>query len=116
MSFLSYFLGVITSPVIILLILLVLFIIKSRREDWSFQQRMKSPEKIFSHIITERSERSLGSYLDKSIAEKIKIADGRTFIFESIAVPYSDGVYLADHPECFYILVDQMLLYREENK
>ncbi len=86
----------------------------SRRDEKILQTRMKHPELIFSHVIVGHSNTILGAYQGKPIYETITIADGRTFTFESVAVPYQDGVYLADYPECWYILIDGKLLYREE--
>ena len=43
----------------------------------------------------------------------MQVDDGRTFIFESIAVERSPGVYHADDLKSIYIIVDKCLLYRE---
>lgn len=66
----------------------------------------------YTVIISNRSDKILGRYLDADIHETVETEDGRTFIFESIAVAGVNGKFLVDFPRAIY-MVFQNLLYRE---
>ena len=59
----------------------------------------------------KRSSNVIGTYKDLQISQYVKI-DGRTYVFESIAVEKSPGVYHTEQ-EGSYVVIDDHLLYRE---
>ena len=64
-------------------------------------------------MVVKRSVNDMiGTYDDNKIYRYVQLDDGRNFIFESIAVEKSPGVYHADSSDN-YIIVDKCLLYRE---
>jgi hypothetical protein len=64
--------------------------------------------------VTARSvDDIIGTYKGEKICRYIQLDDGRSFVFESIAIEQSPGVYHADNLDGVYIVVDKYLLYRE---
>jgi hypothetical protein len=64
--------------------------------------------------VTARSvDDIIGTYNGEKICRYIQLDDGRSFVFESIAIEQSPGVYHADNLDGVYIVVDKYLLYRE---
>lgn len=64
-------------------------------------------------MVVKRSVNDIvGVYKDVTIYLYIELDDGRQFIYESIAVEKTPGVYHADSTDN-YIIVDKYLLYRE---
>jgi hypothetical protein len=63
--------------------------------------------------VTWRSDNILGVYQGVKIAERLKLEDGRTFTFESVAVAQRPGTYFADRLDTSYVVIDRYLLYRE---
>jgi hypothetical protein len=99
----------VSVEVIIFLLIVAFFFLKRKKPPTIIP--VKSPAKEF--VITWRSNKYLGVYKGVKIADKIKLEDGRSFTFESIAVVARPGLYLADDQDGSYVVVDNCLLYKE---
>jgi hypothetical protein len=57
----------------------------------------------------------IGKYMDQDIHEFIAVEGGRVFTYESIAVERfsGTGIFLTDHRDSTYVLINGNLLYRE---
>jgi predicted metallo-beta-lactamase superfamily hydrolase len=64
-------------------------------------------------VIKRSVDDIIGTYKGETIYRYVELDDGRTFMFESIAVEESPGVFHADNKGGVYIIVDKYLLYRE---
>lgn len=65
------------------------------------------------HVVARSVDDRVGTYKDFPIYRYVETDDGRTFVFESIAVEKFPGIYDADHTGKNYIIVDKCFLYRE---
>lgn len=65
------------------------------------------------NVIARSVDDIIGTYKGEKICRYIQLDDGRSFVFESIAIEQSPGVYHADNLDGVYIVVDKYLLYRE---
>ena len=62
--------------------------------------------------VVERSE-VIGRFQGSTIHRNIRLADGRRFTYESVAVQQAPGVYYSDQPNTTYVVIENCLLYRE---
>ena len=65
------------------------------------------------NVVARSVEDIVGTYQDLTIYRYVQLDDDRMFIFESVAVERTPGVYHADETDSTYIIVDKCLLYRE---
>lgn len=109
---LEYFLGIITSP-FILAILIIGYVVLMRvvRASRKAPKYIPEDEQKF-HEIVLKSEEVVGSFQGKPIHKTLSLDNGKTYIFESIAVEHEPNVFIAEHPKASYILYEG-LLYRQ---
>lgn len=90
-------------------VFLPLFLLRWYAESKNEAARQASASKDID--IIERIGEA-GSLDGKPIAKFIKLADGRTFEFVSLAVKLPNGTYSSDDPEVAHVKIDDNLLYK----
>lgn len=99
------------------ILLVIYFVFKIIFKNNSEQTAPSTPpgNLIPINVIAKSVNDIVGTYMDLSICRYVQVDDSRIFVFESIAVERSPGVYQADDTKAVYIIVDKCLLYREFN-
>ena len=93
------------------------FFIQHKKDQAILVPRVEPPSvpvaQTTLNVVARSVDDLVGTYNNEQIYRYVQVDDGRMFIFESVAVERSPGVYHADNTDGVYIIVDKYLLYRE---